>query len=35
MVAIFVLGVVIDKALFGYAETSLRRRYGLIDASAE
>lgn len=35
MVAIFVLGVVIDKVLFSYAETSLRRRYGLIDAASD
>jgi NitT/TauT family transport system permease protein len=33
MVAIFIVGVVVDACLFGTAERWIRRRYGLVDAS--
>ncbi|HXY93600.1 MAG TPA: ABC transporter permease [Acidimicrobiia bacterium] len=34
MILIFVVGVVIDTFLFGFAERAVRRRYGLVDAAA-
>jgi len=33
MIVIFVIGVVIDAALFGNVERAIRRRYGLVDAA--
>jgi NitT/TauT family transport system permease protein len=34
MIVIFVVGVVMDLVVFGYAERKIRKRYGLIDAAA-
>jgi NitT/TauT family transport system permease protein len=34
MIAIFIIGVVVDAAFFGTADRAIRRRYGLIDASS-
>jgi NitT/TauT family transport system permease protein len=34
MIVIFVIGVLVDTFVFGYAERKIRRRYGLIDAAA-
>ncbi len=33
MIVIFVIGVLVDTFVFGYAERKIRRRYGLIDAA--
>jgi sulfonate transport system permease protein len=35
MIVIFVLGVLVDTFVFGYAERSIRKRYGLVDAAAK
>jgi NitT/TauT family transport system permease protein len=35
MIVIFVIGVLIDTFVFSFAERSIRRRYGLIDAAAK
>ncbi|HEX9505579.1 MAG TPA: ABC transporter permease [Acidimicrobiia bacterium] len=34
MIVIFVIGVLVDTFVFGYAERSIRKRYGLVDAAA-
>jgi NitT/TauT family transport system permease protein len=34
MIVIFLIGVLVDTFVFGYAERKIRRRYGLIDAAA-
>jgi NitT/TauT family transport system permease protein len=34
MIVLFVIGVVIDAAVFGTADRKIRKRYGLIDAAA-
>jgi NitT/TauT family transport system permease protein len=33
MIVIFVIGVLVDAFVFGYAERFIRRRYGLVDAA--
>jgi NitT/TauT family transport system permease protein len=34
MIVIFVIGVLVDTFVFGYADRKIRKRYGLIDAAA-
>jgi sulfonate transport system permease protein len=34
MIVIFVIGVLVDTFVFGYAERKIRRRYGLVDGAA-
>jgi NitT/TauT family transport system permease protein len=34
MIVIFVIGVLVDTFVFGFAERKIRKRYGLIDAAA-
>jgi NitT/TauT family transport system permease protein len=34
MIVIFVIGVLVDTFVFGFAERKIRKRYGLVDASA-
>jgi len=34
MIVIFVIGVLVDTFVFGYAERKIRKRYGLVDAAA-
>ncbi len=34
MIVIFVIGVLVDTFVFGYAERKIRKRYGLIDVAA-
>jgi NitT/TauT family transport system permease protein len=35
MIVIFVIGVLVDTFVFGYAERTIRTRYGLVDAAAK
>jgi hypothetical protein len=34
MIVILVIGILVDAFLFGTAERTIRRRYGLVDAAA-
>ena len=34
MIVIFVIGVLVDTFVFGFAERKIRKRYGLIDTAA-
>jgi NitT/TauT family transport system permease protein len=34
MIVIFVIGVLVDTFVFGYAERKIRKRYGLVDVAA-
>jgi NitT/TauT family transport system permease protein len=35
MIVIFVIGVLVDTFVFGFAERKIRKRYGLVDAAAK
>ena len=35
MIVIFVIGVLVDTFVFGFAERSIRKRYGLVDAASK
>jgi hypothetical protein len=35
MIAVLIIGIVIDKVLFGRMENGIRQRWGLIDPAAE
>ena len=34
MIVIFVIGVLVDTFVFGFAERKIRKRYGLVDTAA-